>query len=304
MYQPVISIVIPVRNEGDRIVKTINTFAFGRSTLFHLEFVIIDDASDDECCTSLEDLLTWEYDAAVVRVIRLEQWSGIPYARNIGAVYAQAPILFITDANVEACQNWDIPLFRDLRPGKVLGAAIADNASSWVGYGCALLLPSMGVSWLSNPYEFEGNIPVCVCTGTVIYTELFKKAGGYDTAMPVYGAAEPEFSVRLWLYGAEITICPDLILSHRFRPAEEREEFLEKIEFTQTMNYLHFGLLYLDEKKTVDLFDYWARARPAIFSSALQQVKAGKVWERRTHLQERLSHDFNWYVNRFDLRSN
>jgi glycosyltransferase involved in cell wall biosynthesis len=301
MYKPVISIIIPVRNEGDRIKNTINTFAFGRSTLFHLEFVVVDDASEDGCCTLLENLLSWERDAAIVRVIKLEQWSGIPFARNVGANYAQAPILFITDANVAICQNWDIPLFRHLHPGKVLSAAVADTVSSCIGYGCVLRLPSMGVSWMSNPYEFEGDIPVSACAGTVIYTALFKKLGGYDTSMPLYGAAEPEFSVRLWLYGAQIIICPDLVLWHRFRPAEERNPFIKHIEFLQIKNYLRFALLYLNNSDIKATLHHYFISSPTLFKQAMQYLETDyTIMKRKNHLQKVLLRNFDWYQNKFN----
>src|SRR5437868_4360047 len=106
MNQPAISVVIPARNEGIRIARTIESLAARRSQLFPLEFIVVDDASEDRCCSQLEELLAWD-DTISVRVIRLEKWSGIPYARNLGATYARAPILLITDANVESCSGWD-----------------------------------------------------------------------------------------------------------------------------------------------------------------------------------------------------
>jgi polypeptide N-acetylgalactosaminyltransferase len=299
--EPAISIIIPARNEGSRVAKAIGSLAKSRSTLFHLEFIIIDDASDDGCCSGLENLLSSEHDAAVVQVIRIDQWCGIPYARNLGAAHARAPILLITDANVEACTGWDIPIFRDLRPGRALCATIADTNSSWRGYGCILDLSSMIIKWLPDPYTFKGHVPVSPCTGTVIHSELFRRLGGYDTAMPVYGAAEPEFSVRIWLYGGEIISCSDLIFFHRFRPPDERKPFLDQIEFVQTKNYLRFGLLYQNEKGIVRLLEYWSRAAPKHFSEALQQVEQGDVWERRRHLRDNLSRDFGWYTQHFNL---
>lgn len=301
--EPAVSVIIPARNEGSRVANAIKSFASGRTTPFQLEFVIIDDASDDGCCVGLEDLLTSEHDAACVRVIKLDRWSGIPYARNLGAAYAQGPILVITDANVEACIGWDLPVFRDIRPGRALCATIADNYSPWRGYGCVLNLSSMIINWLSDPAIFKGQVPVSPCTGTVLYADLFRRLGGYDTAMPVYGAAEPEFSVRLWLYGGEIIVCPDLIFHHRFRPSKERRPFLQQIEFTQTMNYLRFGMLYQDQRGIVQLLQHWARAAPKYFADALQQVEAGDVWRRRRHLSESLARDFNWYAGYFGLQN-
>jgi glycosyltransferase involved in cell wall biosynthesis len=296
-----ISIIIPVRNEGKRVLKTIETFVLGRSSLFPLEFVIVDDASEDGCCTGLENRFS-RTEAIQIRVIRLKRWSGIPYARNKGAEVAQTPILFITDANVEAGVGWDIPIFRDIQHGRALCATIANMSSSWRGYGCWLDATSMGINcWLPDAYTFGGYIPVSPSAGTILHTELFRQLGGYDTAMPTYGAAEPEFSVRLWLYGGEIISCPDLILKHRFRPPSERKPFLDHIRFIQTVNYLRFGLLYLDERGIVRLLDYWARAAPDHFSNALQQVERTRVWERRRHLRENLPRDFAWYARSFGI---
>jgi glycosyltransferase involved in cell wall biosynthesis len=302
MMQPTISVIIPARNEGKRVARAIMSIAGGRSTAFPIEFIIVDDASEDGCCTDLEGLLNPDVDAAIIRVIRLEQWSGIPYARNVGASYACAPVFLITDANVESCSTWDIPVFRDLRQGRALCATIADKNSSWKGYGCVLDLASMSINWILDPKTFNGYVPVSPCTGTVLHADLFRRLGGYDTAMPAYGAAEPEFSVRLWLYGCEIISCPDLLFYHRFRPAEERQPFLDQIEFLQIMNYLRFGLLYKNDRGIVRLLDHWSRAAPNYFTDALKQVEAGNIWERRHHLQKNLARDFNWYTDHFGLK--
>jgi glycosyltransferase involved in cell wall biosynthesis len=300
-FKPVISIVMPVRNEGERVAKAILSFSSGRSRLFPMEFVIVDDVSSDGCCNALEELLTLEKDAVRITVIRLDSWSGIPFARNIGAANAQSPILFITDANVEACQRWDIPVFRDLRPKRALCAAIAEKGSSWIGYGCLLDLPTMGVKWLSDPRDLGGIVPVSPCTGTVLPAALFRKLGGYDTAMPAYGAAEPEFSVRLWLYGAEIIICPDLVLTHRFRPSEERRPFLDQIESIQIKNYIRFAMLYLDNNELTDVLNHYSKISPMQFKKALHELQNDPgLGERRSHLQKELSKDFNWYLNKFN----
>src|ERR1700733_5614353 len=94
---PLISIVIPVRNEGRRLRQTILSFLQGRSRPIPIEFVIVDDASDDGCCEGICELSTHR---SPIKIIRLDNWSGIPFARNTGANHAEAPILFITDANV------------------------------------------------------------------------------------------------------------------------------------------------------------------------------------------------------------
>jgi len=298
---PAISIVIPVRNEGTRIADTIRSFVTGRSSAFPLEFVIVDDASSDGCCDNLALLADITGQNVVIQKTRLETWSGIPYARNLGAQLANAPVLLITDANVTAGPGWDVPLFESIAPDLALCVTIADKASAWKGYGCVLDVPTMGIKWLSAPGIFDNYVPVSPCTGTVIYKDLFMRLGGFDTAMPVYGAAEPEFSVRLWLYGASIKNIPDLVFYHRFRPAAERRPFLDMINLVEIKNYLRFGLLYLNDGGISDMLDYWDGVNPANFNTAFNELDWREIKTRRAYLNESLKNPFDWFVDQFKL---
>ena len=299
--KPAISVIIPARNEGDRLLRGISSVVEGRSCRFPLQIVVIDDDSSDDCTASLERLYSWSRDRVRIDVIRLPRWSGIPYARNVGAFGARADILFITDANVIFPPAWDVPIWKQIGPSRVLCATIADIGSHFRGYGGTLHLDSMAFHWLRSPTAYRGFVPLCPCTGTVIASDLFRRIGGYDTAMPIYGAAEPEFSVRLWLSGAEIVSVPDLILQHRFRPAAERRPFLDAIGRVQVQNYLRFGLLYLDQPRAARLFRYYARSAPQFFETAMRYVWTGEVWHRRNLLQQRLPVSFASFVQRFGL---
>jgi len=299
--RPVISVVIPVRNEGQRLRAAVSSIASGRSDRFPLQIVLVDDDSTDGCCDGLSEAWSWPHDLVRVDVVRLPRWSGIPFARNAGAAAAHAAVLFITDANVLFPQNWDLPIRERIGPNVVLCATIADIDSPFRGYGCTLLIPSMGVDWICDPRLYGGYVPISPCSGTALTADLFRRAGGYDTEMPVYGAAEPEFSVRLWLCGAEILCMPDLVLHHRFRPASEREPFLDAIAQVSLRNYLRFGLLYLDQQRIVQLMHYYSEQSPSNFSEALRSLSAGDVWNRRRLLEERLPVRFASFVERFGI---
>lgn len=299
--KPSVSVIIPVRNEGRRIQDAVASIVEGRSNMFPLQIVLVDDNSSDGSCSSLPALYSWPRDHVQIDVIRLPRWSGIPYARNRGVSAARASILFITDANVRFPVRWDLPIREHIRPNRVLCATIADIESSFRGYGCTLHLPSMGASWLRNPMVYGGYLPVSPCSATIIPADLFRRAGGYDTAMPVYGAAEPEFSVRLWLSGAEIVSLPNLVLQHRFRPASERRPFLEAISVLQVHNYLRFGVLYLDQSQVLRMLHYYATTAPRVFERALRQVWAGDVWNRRELLRRSLPGGFDLFARRFGL---
>lgn len=300
--KPWISVIVPARNEGQQLADTVSSIVAGRSHAFPLQIVVVDDNSADGSCNALTGLYSWQRDRVRMNVIRLRHWSGIPYARNAGADAALGDILFITDANVRFPAGWDLRIRDRMAPGRVLCATIADINSSFRGYGGTLHVPSMGFTWLSNSAAHGGYVPLSPCTGTILSTELFRRAGGYDTAMPVYGAAEPEFSVRLWLYGGEIVCVPDLVLQHRFRPAAERQPFLEAIRMVQIYNYMRFGLLYLDQARVTQMLQYYAATAPRLFEGAVRRVWAGDVWNRRALLQRTLPNRFDFFVRRFGLR--
>jgi glycosyltransferase involved in cell wall biosynthesis len=298
-YEPVVSVVIPVRNEGERLGAAIHSIVENRSSRFPLQIVVVDDCSSDGCCTSLRETRFRPHDNVEVLIIRLPRWSGVPYARNVGCLASRASILFITDANVLFPPCWDVPIRNRIAPNRALCATIADQGSSFRAYGGMLHLPSMGFNWLGDPAVFGGYAPLAPCAGTILPRELFRRLGGYDTGMPVYGAAEPEFSVRLWLTGAEIVLAPELVLNHWFRPSAERRPFLDTIRLIQVHNYLRFGLLYLDRQNSTRVVEYYAAIAPEVTRQALQRVLAGDVWHRRNELLRILPLPFEAFLKRF-----
>jgi len=296
---PFVSVIMPVRNEGERLPAVIHSIVGGRSSRFPLQVILVDDCSTDGCCDALGELGCTPWDNVELLLVRLPRWSGIPYARNVGASFACAEILFITDANVRFPQNWDLPIRNRIAPMRALCATIADENSPFRACGGMLHLPAMGFHWLRNPNTFGGYAPLSPCTGTIMPRELFRRVGGYDTGMPVYGAAEPEFSVRLWLSGAEIVCAPELVLKHRFRPTSERRPFLQTISLLQIHNYLRFGFLYLDRNNSKRVFDHYAASAPELVDRALQLVLRGDVWRRRDVLIRTLPLRFESFVKRF-----
>lgn len=299
---PLISVIIPARNEGRRLHTAVASIITGRSPGLPLQIVVVDDASSDDSCAELSRWYSWARDHVKIDVIRLPRWSGIPYARNFGAQFARADILFITDANVRFQPYWDCPIWEHIAPDRVLCATIADADSSFRGFGCTLHLPSMSAMWLKSPRGYGGYVPIAPCAATIIPADLFRRTGGYDTSMPIYGAAEPEFSVRLWLGGAEIVALPNLVLEHRFRPASERHAFLEPLQFVQVHNYLRFGLLYLDQSQVAQMLQHYATAVPQVFEKAVRRVWSSDVWNRRDLLQRRMPLKFDFFVRRFNIR--
>jgi GT2 family glycosyltransferase len=293
-----ISVIIPSRNEGGRVVRTVRSLIDHRSWEFPLEVVVVDDASGDGSCDGLPDLATESPNVSVI-VRRLDQWSGIPYARNRGAEVARHPIFLITDANTAYPENWDDPIRRHLHCDRILAGTVVDEDTGQRGYGLSLELPSMGVTWISDPARFGGYVPAAACTCTVLSRSLFQALGGYDETMPLYGAAEPEFSVRAWLSGYEIVSIPELQVFHHFRPAGSRNDFQTANRNVLLQNYVRFACSYLPQEVLEHSLRKFAELRGDDFDACMGELEAEGIWNRREHLRHLLRHDFSWYARRF-----
>jgi glycosyltransferase involved in cell wall biosynthesis len=299
MRTQLISVVIPVRNEVD-LKKTIASIDKSRSNDFELEIVLIDDSSTNGCCDNLD------YKSAnlEIKVSKLKKNMGIPKARNIGASIAQGRILFMTDAHSRFCKNWDLFVFKHLNSNNILAATISASRSKRRGYGCKLLIPDMGTRWntFKNVVTRPFPVHVAASAGTVITKSLFNKIEGYDNGMLMYGGAEPEFSVRAWLSGAEIISVPKLSVSHKFKSTENRRKMLIRLRHFIIHNNIRFGLLYLPENVIFMFLRYYSLMYSYKFQKGVKLILESDVWERKKYLQKNLKYDLKWFIQKFKLK--
>src|ERR1700723_3103282 len=141
---PLVSIVLPARNEGGRLIPTIRSAARTRTGRTEGEFVIADDASTDDTTTGLDDVAR-RIPRARLTVCRSDERLGVPRARNLGGHSANGDTLFITDAHVRFSKGWDEHVLENIGPRRVLATTIADG--DWCATGCVLAVPFMGTYW-------------------------------------------------------------------------------------------------------------------------------------------------------------
>jgi glycosyltransferase involved in cell wall biosynthesis len=303
--RPDISVIIPARNEGAKLAPTLRSIARGRVTDSRLEFVIVDDASTDDTVANLmaaaPDLLKER--RIEIKVHRSPQRLGIYRARNLAASLATAHVLFGTDAHVRVSPGWDAAIYRHIGPDRILAGITTQAGSAFRGYGCHLLVPFMGTCWNSGPIQGTAPAPVATCHATVMMRDLFVRLGGYDPGMILYGAGEPEFSVRAWLHGAEIIVVEELRVEHEFKPRDELDRFIAAVRPFWVHNCLRFGLLYLSEPGCLQLLRFYARTFPSVFPSALRRISRSDVWQRRSYLEGQRQRSFAWFVDHFGIRN-
>jgi glycosyltransferase involved in cell wall biosynthesis len=294
---------MPARNEADRLGPTIRSFAETRFDNVELEFVVVDDASEDGCCFDLVyESPKIEYPGVSVKVIRFNQRLGVPRARNEGAAIASGEYLFITDAHVQVSEHWDRYLLENVRDNLILATTVTEAEPTFKAYGCRLAVPFMGTWWNREPLNGLAPVQIATTIGTILKRDLFWRIGAYDQGMKLYAGAEPEFSVRAWLSGAEIVCVPEINVKHRFKPTEERDQFLKGLRPYMTHNSLRFGICYLSEPAILQLLRYFALKFPVDAQKAFALLNGSDVWQRRDFLSSSLRYDFDWFIRRFNLK--
>jgi GT2 family glycosyltransferase len=160
----------------------------------------------------------------------------------------------------------------------------------------------MGVQWIPSYGTFGGEVPVAACTCTAIEAALFRRLGGYDEMFPLYGAAEPEFSVRAWLSGFQVLNLPDLHVYHRFRFKSDREQFEAQNNLVLLRNYLTFACCYLPEPLLPRAFHYFSLVLGHHLRTFLADLEVSGIWGRRSQIKQSLPRSFDWYIDRFALK--
>lgn len=238
-----------------------------------------------------------------VTLVRAPRRQGVARARNMGAANSRGQLLFFTDSHVEFSAHWDTVVIDSIAENRVLaGTVAAAESTDFKGYGCRLVVPYMGTNWERATPPGQTPVQIAVSVATALHRDLFFRIGGYDEGMILYGGAEPEFSVRAWLSGAEIVATPAVEIRHRFKSRPEIDIFVRSMRPFIMHNCLRFGMLYLNHPYTLTMLRYHANQFPRHFEEALNLLVASDVWERRAKLQAELAHDFEWFAQRFALR--
>jgi glycosyltransferase involved in cell wall biosynthesis len=293
-----IRVVIPARNEGAGVQRTLDSLARGRSLNGStLEVVLVDDASEQSLRPRIRSVPGLD-----VKVVRLPERAGVPGARNAGVAAATGDVVFITDAHVTVAEGWDAAIMDHICPRRILAGAVSDPTSAFRAYGCTLVVPFMGTRWLRRRPAALDEVQIPSSAATIVPRRLFGEVGGYDPGMRLYAAAEPEFGVRAWLAGAEVVALPELEVSHRFKERDALDRVLEGLRPSMVHNSLRFGLLYLSEAATLQMLRYYAFRYPAELPEAVAMLEESDVWERRDELGSLLHRDFDWFVDRFELK--
>ncbi len=117
---PLISIIVPGRNEGDNIYRLANSLK--EQTYQHFELIVIDDGSDDNTQLICKSLVK---SGLITNYLRNQVRGGKASAANLGLRYSKGKFVIHLDADCsydrDAIENIIVPFYYDAKIGAVGG---------------------------------------------------------------------------------------------------------------------------------------------------------------------------------------
>ncbi|EIJ81314.1 hypothetical protein PB1_00165 [Bacillus methanolicus PB1] len=286
---PVVSIIFPVKNEGENVKKTLDSL-FSFETNYPIEVIVVDDGSTDSCC----DFLT-NYDKK--NHVKLIQSNGIgaANARNLGAKNASGEFLIFCDAHLEFENMWIDQLIKCLVSGKtdaVIPAIGSIGNPEFIGYG-QTLKPNLRIKW----NEIQNNLfETAVLPGACIAIPkaVFEDVGGFETGFKTWGYEDIELSIKLWLFGYRCHVHPNVKILHLFRKAHPYKVSYEDFSYNLLrLAFSHFNSFRIKKCKKMIM--------PDKSSTIESQVRKDGVKKQRAAYFLKRKYDDDWYFKKFNI---
>lgn len=286
---PLVSIIIPVKNEGDNVRSTI-TSLFNTRTNYSYEVIVVDDASTDNCCYFLQHQMK----TPQIKLITTEG-IGAAAARNLGVDHARGTYLVFCDAHLTFENFWIDRMLELILSKKADGVApgIASMTEPHkIGYG-QKLDQKLGVVWNPNPHRPS---PVAILPGGcfIVSKEVFTKIGGFDRGFRVWGFEDIEFSIKMWLFGYTCFVQPSVKILHLFRQSHPYTVVHEHVYYNMLrMAYSHFSEARIEASKKLIIFAQADEIEDEVLTF-------GGAAQRLRYLSQR-KFDDNWFFQRFQI---
>lgn len=288
-----VSIIIPAKNEGANVKMTVDSIVNTSSTIPY-EVIVVDDASQDDCCRFLaENEGYWQ--GKGVKLIRTGGL-GSANARNMGAGHAAGDMLVFSDAHVVVEKDWLEKMAAAMsQPGvDVLAPGIADfNNPHIVGFG-QTWNEKLEIQWLRAPRDVSP-IPLAPGGLEAVKKETFHRVGGFEKGFKIWGYEDVEFSFKCWLFGFGVYVTPDVTVKHVFRSRHTYYVSYKEVYYNlMRMAVSHFGRERL--AKTVNLI----MSAPEV-ENILAEITLSDVWEQRKDYFNQRKYDDDWFMNKFQI---
>lgn len=206
-----ISVQVPVRNGGEKFTGFLKSLST-QDISCPWELIVVDDGSDSPVQMEFLDYLSALPDSCSVKVIRLDPGGNRPVARNAALEACDAPVGLLMDADLEfgpALLREHLEVREQTGADVVMGRRVnswSRNSTPWQKWMDSRAMGSSPQGHFPWKYFITGNISVCC--------DLLRRAGGFDTAINMYGGEDTEMGYRLNEIGTVFYWSPSLAVNH------------------------------------------------------------------------------------------
>jgi glycosyltransferase involved in cell wall biosynthesis len=252
---PVVSAIITAHNEGEEVLRTIESVEANTSA--PVEFIVVDDGSTDGCCDHLR--------RERISVIRHESRVGVAFSRNAGAAAARGDVLLFLDGHqrvsagcldrcAEVALAKDAVVWPDVRTLHDRGA---------VGHGASFRLGKNDAPFTAAWNNHRGRQSITRITslrspGYFVPRKVFGELR-WISQLRGWGGSEAALALKAFFLGVDILHVCGPLARHLFRP---------KFQYTVTdaevsRNHALIARVCFDDRTW---FEYWL---PRVFEGCL-----------------------------------
>lgn len=306
--KPILSVVIPARNEYPNIVFTlhsiINCLEADGFTYKDFEVIIVDNGSDDDVYPrrGTKGTLSYliprgAYWNRILRVIK-DPIFGNHSARNVGAKIASGEYLFFSDAHMSYKPGFFKKMIQTIdESGGLFHGAINwlgayPPSNSGTGYQYTIKLGEQIKGTWNNRLVDADKWQMITSQGHCsvgVKKKQFLDFGGYpglffpEAHLASYGGGEFFLDLKWWAFGSCVTTHPDCIGYHL---ASERGYSYNYDDYIKNIMAIGYGLDMLDWRER-SYFNWLRKGRKEVLDRLMAQTEKSMEREREFFISKR-----------------
>lgn len=234
-----LTVIIPFKNEGDEVYKTINSL--NETSFYQNNIIIINDGSDDN----------YDYDAELTsdsfHYIKHNESYGVAASRDHGVSLCKTKYFIILDAHMRALTyHWDKILLTELKNNhRAIFCCLTKNFSTdkyddknELEKGGGVIWDYANLSYRWNVIDKSSDSSTCLVPGIMgasyaTNVEYWQYIRGLE-GLRSYGLDEQLLSMKTYMEGGECRVIKNICFSHRFRQSEEVPYTVDVVNYITT----------------------------------------------------------------------